>query len=453
MPGWSEFIGRGSVGEQLFLWGILSQVLNGLDDPYISELQQASREAHSIELLTPTELAAAVVRGYLTHGDAATEAAKSGIGSQRFDRLVDLAGDVPPPEVLLELYRRGVIGQEATAGQGTGLLDALRRSGIKDEWAFAYTTLAVQNPSWNDAMDALLEGQLTREQAEHWYKIAGGNPDAFQWLYDTRGTSPTPDMLGTMANRRIIEWDGVGPDKTTFEQGFLEGPWRNKWEPYMRALMEYLPPPRTVTALLRAGSITREQALTLFEKEGLTPELAAAYVADAEHHATVSAKELTKADIESLYRAHAVTKDEAAKMLTDLGYSASHAAILISGIDLQRTITNTPSAITRVRTLYTHRKLQAAAAVAALRALGVSEPQAQELVATWDIELGATVAQLTESQIVAAWAYEIMDQDKAMTELQAIGYVPYDAWVLLSIRNKGALPNQPPPGPGPIGVV
>jgi hypothetical protein len=52
-----------------------------------------------------------------------------------------------------------------------------------------------------------------------------------------------------MANRGIIPWSGSGPRSTSFEQAFLEGPWRNKWLGPFRKAAEYFPPPRTITAM------------------------------------------------------------------------------------------------------------------------------------------------------------------------------------------------------------
>lgn len=443
MPGWGDFIGRGSVGEQLFLWGIMSQVLQALTDPYLTELQQASRETHAIEVLSPAELAAAVVRGILDTDTAHSEARKSGLDAERLDQLVRLAENVPPPEALIELYRRGLIGQEADGAGGVGLLPALTQAGMRPEWALAYSQLAVQNPTWNDALDALLEGQIDEATARHWYTIAGGNPDAFEWLFNARGTAPTPDMLGTMANRGIIPWTGGGADVVSFHQGFLEGPWRNKWEAPMRQLMVYLPPPRTVTALLRAGTITPQRALQLFEAEGLSPEDAAAYVADAAPHHSQAAHELTRAEIVDLYGTHVLTEAQAHDALVKLGYDAPTADVLLRGADVKRTISNTTAAITKVRALFVGRKIAAADAAATLKQLGIADQQASQLVALWDIERTANVKTLSEAQVVAAFKKNIITQDEATAELLGQGYSRFDVWVLLSNASGAPLPDKP----------
>jgi hypothetical protein len=69
--------------------------------------------------------------------------------------------------------------------------------------------------------------------------------------------------------------------------------------------------------------------------------------------------------------------------------------------------------------------------------------------ATWQLENSINVKTLTQSEITDAWKEGIMTEDEALTELGNIGYTPYDAWVLLSLKAKAALPGKPAPGPAP----
>jgi hypothetical protein len=448
MAGLGDAFAKGSIGEQLLIWGVLNQLLSALISPAVTELAYLEQETLPFYVLSPAELAQLVNRGFTDEATAAGDAAKNGISGDRFRKLVDLAGEAPGPAALTEALRRGIIAEDGATGGLPSFTDGIRQGNLRDVWAPLYKALAVELPSWQDALDALLEGQLDRATAEHWYKIAGGDPDAFQWLFDTRGTSPTPDMVGTMANRGIIPWDGTGPAATTFQQAFLEGPWRNKWEPAMRRLMEYHPPPRTVVALLREGSITTAEAQTLLQQQGLTPALAAAYVKGAAKHTTTTTKALTKADIEALYNGHVITAVQAHTMLEKLGFDATEAGLITSQVDLRRTISNTNSAISRIRTLEVGRKISAADAAAALHSLGIDAAEASQLIAVWELERAATFRPLTEAQLVAAWGNGVLTQAEAESELVAIGYTAFDAWVLLSNHNKGPLPGKPPRGPG-----
>lgn len=449
MPNLGDIFKDGSTAHQLLLWGVLNQILGQLLQPFLVELGYLENETAPFLVLSPSELAQLVNRGFEAEGTAASDAAKNGVSADRFHKLVELAGEAPSPGELTEALRRGIIDETGTKNGLPSFTDGIRQGNLRDVWAPLFKQLAVQLPSWSDALDALLEGQLDEATALHWYKLAGGDPEAFQWLYDTRGAAPTPDMAGTMANRGIIPWTGQGPNATSFQQAFLEGPWRNKWEPSMRRLMEYHPPPRTVVALLREGSISTAEAQTLLQQQGLTPVLAAAYVKGAEKHTATTTKALTKADIESLFAAHAITEAQAVEMLTKLGFDHTEAQLVTSQVNLKRTIANTNSAISRIRTLTIGRKLSKADAAAALHTLGVDASEASQMIGVWELEQAATFRPLTAAQITAAWSKGILDQSEALTELAAIGYTAFDAWVILSEKNGSPLPGKPPRGSGP----
>lgn len=447
--GLGGLFGRGSIGEQLFVWGLLSQVVQALTLPGIIELQQTSQAAFPNVALSPSELASLVNRGFVDLSYAADQAKLSGVDGSRLKHLVELAGEAPGPAALTEALRRGIIGYDISVGGLPSFLDGIAQGNLHNYWAPLYQALSVQLPSWSDALDALLEGQLDEATSKSWFAKAGGDPDAFTWLFNTRGTAPTPDMLGVMANRGIIPWDGTGPNTTTFRQGFLEGPWRNKWEPAMRGLMAYHPPPRTVVALLREGAIPTTEAQTLLQQQGLTPTLAAAYIKGAEKHTTVTTKTLTKTDIESLLTGHVITEAQAHDMLVKLGFDATEAALITSQVSLKRTIANTNNAITRIRTLLIGRKIDAAGAAAALKSLGVDPAGASQLIGVWELERAASFRPLTSAQITSAWDKKIITEPEALTELQAIGYTPFDAWVILSEKNGSPLAGKPPRGTGP----
>lgn len=443
MAGLGDLFGRNSVGEQLFVWGVLSTLVSAAIGPGVTELEHLVNDAAPVAVLSPGELAALVARGHLSVGAGAADARKAGLDESKFTELVQLARTFLPLGELIALYHRGAIPWDSGEAHTPSVAWALREAGVPQEWIGALADNVTELPSWSDALDALLQGQLDEQTARAWYKRAGGDDAAFQWLFDSRGTAPTPDMLATMANRRIIGWDGSGPSSTSYHQGFLEGPWRNKWEAPMRKLAQYLPPPRTVTALLRAGSITQDHALALFQAEGLSPEDAAAYVKDATAHHATTAKELTQAQIEQLYGEHLLTADQAHQMLHALGYDATTAALLTSHIDLRRVAANTSAAVTRVRSLFYAGKISAADATDTLGKLGVARTEAVDLVSEWGLVKVASVKQLTEGQITAAYEYAVLTEAQARTELEHLGYTPFDAWVLLSVKNKAPLPNKP----------
>lgn len=434
---------------QIAEYQVAGVVLGGLLEPEADALRQTVYNANPLAILSPADAAEAVLRNAWDHGRAAAEAQRSGINGERFDVLAKLAGNAPDPTSLAVALRRGLI-------DAPRYLEGIRQGRLRDEWAETVKALAVQEPTPGDALDALLEGQLPRARAEELYVKFGGDPDHFQWLFDSRGSAPTPVQLADMANRGIIPWGGSGPDAVSFEQGFLEGPWRNKWLAAYRKSAEYFPPPRTITAMYHEGSLDRARALELLGKQGVPPDLAAAYLASGSAQKTAKTRDLAQGMITQLYRDRLVSRANASAFLESLGYDATEAGFILSVEDVavvQRYLT---TAVGRIHTLYVGHKISRATAVSTLAQLDVPSETLNELVGIWDYERAATVRTLTPAEVASAYHYGLVGQEDAQARLVELGYQPRDAWLYLSIHNKGALPGEPPadqlaPGPAATG--
>lgn len=443
MPGLGDLFGSGSIAEQMFVWGVLNQIITQVGSPFFASLAYLVNQAHPVMELSPADLAVMVVRNVRARDEAAAEAKRAGIDGDRFDQLVAIAGDAPGPDEIAVALRRGLIPEDGLGPDSISFRQGIAEGRLRNKWADTIKALAVQWPTPTDALDALLQGQIDQPTAHALYAKFGGNPDYFTMLFDTRGSAPTPNEAATMANRGIIPWEGTGPDSISFQQAFLEGPWRNKWLAPYRGLAEYLPPPRTVTAMLRSGGIPVALGTELLRKEGLSADLAAAYVADATHTKAATAKDLTESQIVALYQAKVIALAEAVTLLGKVGVTAHDADLILTAAGLRAEIAQVNSAISKVRSSVLARHISTAEAKTALTGLGVASAQADAMIRTWRIELDATPKTLTEAQIVAAWNIGIMAQATAQNELVALGYRPLDAWTLLSIKNGEALPNRP----------
>lgn len=448
-----DLFGRGSIGQQFLLYNVGQSVAQTALTPFLQQLQELMWQTDPTLPIPPTTCASLVARGLLGRDAGAAEAKRSGVDEERFFQLATAAQSTPSLAEILEMHRRGELPLGEVGQRGASVYGALKDAGLNDEWAARAVTLSTQIPTVAEVMDAWLQGQIEEPEARERYSKAGGDPTWFQTSYNANGTAPTPVELGVLANRGIIPWDGAGPHAVSYHQGFLEGPWRNKWEAALRRLAEYLPPARTVTAMVHEGSITDQEALALWRKEGLSPELAAAYLKSAHHAGAASHKELAKTDILSLYADKLITEAEASKLLQELKYTAEVANLMLKVTDSHRAHTAVNAAVSRLRTLYTGRKITKAATLDALHGLGVPAGETSELLGVWDIQAATNIRQLTEGQIVSAFDKEILTQEEATTELVAINYTPYDAWVLLSTRYGEKLPHQPAKGAAGIGVL
>lgn len=378
------------------------------------------------QILSPADAALAVLRGNMDSELGATIAAESGVTADSFQVLIDNTGEPPAVEALISLYRRGKIEKDR-------LERGIRQSRVRNEWIPEVELLGVVPPTHVDILEAYLEGQIDRPQAFDLYQKLGGDPDYFELLYNTRGNAPTPVEAGVMANRGIIPWEGTGPGATSFEQAFLEGPWRNKWLPSFQRLSEYFPPPRTVTALYRERAISKEQAIDLLERQGLSEQLATAYTVGASNGRLATAHDLAIGQISELYEFQAIDRNKASELLAAHGYDPDEVNYLLWLADFTREKKFIEAAIGRVRNLFVGHKLAYNDAVTDLDQLSVPAGQRDHLLKLWELERRANVRLLTPAQIRQASNRGILEVAEATERLVQQGYSEADAGIYLQL--------------------
>lgn len=376
--------------------------------------------------LAPADAALGLLRHNLSEGRAKEAAHAAGLTTEDFETLVDNTGEPPALEEMLSLWRRGKISTEK-------LDRAIRQSRVRNEWIDEVHKMAIIPPSPQEALNALLQGQISEEEARKRFKEGGGDMTWFQHAFDSEGSAPSPVELGDMANRGIIDWNGKGPHRVTFEQGFLEGPWRNKWLEPMRKLAEYKPPPRTLTTLVRDAAISKKQAYKLYREQGLSPELAQAYITSAITDKTLKQRNLAVTQITQLYTDQAIDRGEAMAMLDDLGYDKKEAHFLTVLADLARVHRYTETAISTIHSRYTGHVIERHQASADLDQLQVPASQRNSLLHLWDLEREAKVKLLSEAQVVKAVKKELLSPEQGQHRLEKMGYPQQDAEILLKM--------------------
>lgn len=418
-----------------FEQGIRESRLHDKWAPLIAELAKV--------LLSPPDAASAVVRNFMTRADAEALAAKQGIDADTFARLVDLSGDSPGPQQLAEALRRGLIPDAGTGAASVSFQQGIAEGRLADKWAPVIKGLAKLWPTPTDALEAALKGQLTAEQGKATYELLGGDPQFYQWLLNSVGDAPSPLEAASMAARGIIPWHGTGPDVTSFDQAIREGRLRNKWTDSVRQMTKYLPPPGEIITFLAHNAITKDRATQMLSEHYMDDDVMAAFMSEAEETQLSDYRGLTQSSVVDMYYAHLINADQATAILTALHVTPQAAELLLSYADLRQLIDSITKSVQRIATLFTSRKIGTDTATQALTRLGIPAASVDAIVQTWEIQAAANVKTLTQSEIVNAWYYQILDQQTAIDELGAIGYTPYDSWVLLSLKAKGPLPGQP----------
>jgi hypothetical protein len=438
-----KLFGKGGIGEQLLVFGLLQALLSAGLAPELQMLTRAVNEVLQATPLAPELLADLVVRNIVSLADATAYAKQSGTSPSDFLRMVHGAGAPPSPQELIQALRRGVIPHDGVGPDSISFQQGIAESRLYNKWRGVLEELGNVPLPVADAVDAVVEGQISHDQGAHFAYLGGVSAEDFQILVNTRGNPPSPTELVEMLKRGLIPLEGTGPDRTTVQQGIFEGATKDKWWELIAQLGDYLPPPRTVTALVREGAVTDAQALSLFQKSGLSQELAAAYLHSAHHQKLASTKELAKADVDTLYHDQLIDAAQADAMYGALGFTADESAFLRAVQDVKRSVAALNGAISRIRTLYVAHKIDRGRASAAMDALGVPPAQRDQLMFDWDVERSNNVKVLTAPDIASAYFYGIIDQDTAIGELVADGWNERDAWILLSVRKHAPQPNPP----------
>lgn len=453
MVGIGDLLGAASPLAQQLEWQVGQPIAQALLAPMLSELTQKINARNPVEPLSPADLADLVVRSFLDAGEAAGVAARSGVNAADFALMVKLAADAPDTTMLVEAYRRKIIPRDAGAADGVGLVQGIAQGRLDPKWTGMIEALGDVPIGVADAVDGVVEGQISFEQGAQFAYQNGVSAQNFQHLVDIRGNPPTPTQLMEMVRRGVIGLHGRGPDVLSFEQGISEGATKNKWTAAFEQIMTTVPPARTVVAMLHNGSITSAQALTWFRQEGLSEEAAAAYLKDASHTKTAAARTLVKGDVLKLYADKLVPRAEALAMLGNLGYDEHDAQFELAIQDFHAEVQLRALAVSKVRTMYLGRKISKHEAVNAMNELGMPPDERDAQLKLWDLERGLNLKILTVAEITSAYEYGIMDAGTAIRELVAYGYTDYDAWVILSVKAKGPITLPPAGGPSPADRV
>lgn len=424
-----------------FIQGIREGRLADKWAPMIRELSTA--------ILSPPDAAAAVVRGFLSDADGLAVAAKSGVSADTFATMVHLSGDAPGPQQLAEALRRGAITESGTGADSTSFDAGIAEGRLANKWAPVIKALAKDWPTPVNALSAQLKGAFTGDEGRALYEKLGGDVQFYDWLLFSEGSAPTPNEAADMARRGIIPQKGTGQDAVTYEQAFLEGPWRNKWQDAFWQYSQFIPTAREVITLLKDGAVDKATAAAWMKRAGADDATTAAFIAEADTQALSDYKGLTQSSVLNMYYNRLITAADATSILESLHVSAQAVPLMLAYADLQRAIAQQNSAITRIGTLYAARKITAQTARQSLITLQVPAAALNDIMSTWQLENSINVKTLTQAEITDAWKEGIMTEDEALTELGNIGYTPYDAWVLLSLKAKAALPGKPEPGPAP----
>jgi len=378
----------------------------------------------SIEL-SGEVLATAYIKGWLELGEALKLADRAGVTPEQFDILSKIAGEPPGLMQLLEAYRRKIIDKER-------LEHGIRESRVRNEWIDVVEALRYYPPSPAECIEGAVKGHLTPEESKAKAERAGLDPTEWQWMFETHGNPPGPMEMIDLWNRGEVTEERV---VEALKQGHLA----NRFIPDVLKLKRRLPALGEVILLMEAGVWDKDRAIRYLRMLGYSPDDAADIAAAGSRSKIREDWHIAKEYVSAQYELGLVGKEDAIETLETVGYERDEAEVIVSIAELKRLVSQQSAAIEKIRSLYVGYKIDAASCRTYLLSLRIPAEQVGDIMELWRLEREASIKTLTESQIVNAWKYNIIDGETAIAKLQEIGYTEEDAYILISIANKGPL--------------
>lgn len=442
--------GLSDIGKQFLVWQVLSQIANAILGPALIEVTQDINGKVSRVALSPADAVDAVVKGHWDQARGALEATLSGIEGDRFQVLVDSAGEPPGLETLLEMYRRGIITRDGTGADSTSLEQGIRESRLKNKWVGAIEAIRTSVLTPGESVAAALRGNLPMADAEKKAYEAGISAEDFATMVANAGRPPSPGELALLVHRGLIPLEGVGRDVLSFQQGIFEGDTKDKWWRLYFEASEYVPPPRTVTALLKEGAISEAFATELFKDAGLSEQLAKIYTDAASAQHAQTHKDLTKSEVVQLYTDGLLSKEVATDDLKRLGLNETDAAALLEHPQAARERQLQNRLVGHLHTLYVAHKINEQTVLDGLADAGLAIDERNHLLKLWTLEKQLPVQHITPAEVTGAWFYDVIDDGTAMAILQNLGYGEWEAWLALMVRGHGKKTIKPEPARPPL---
>lgn len=383
-----------------------------LDDRWLAHMEQSTEVRPS-----PADLADMVVRGILAEPDAARLARAEGMESDHFHRMVLDTGETLGLESLLAAFRRGII-------DAARLRHGIAQSRVRTEWTDVIEALRFSPMSTADALRAVVQNHLSDQQGQAIAEQNGLLPAHWRALVETEGRPPGPETM-------IALWRRGHATEAQVVQAIRESDVKNKYIPLLLAEREHIPPERSVVSMLSHGSITEAVARGWLGQLGF-PELAIdGFVKEGHRARTAAHRTFTTSVILELYQDHALSKADASRRLEALGWAAADLPTLLDLAELRREHQETEGAVRVVRSQYVAHHLTDGQAQAELSTLGLASDRKDRLLRLWRLERAGTVRRLTEAQVVAAVRRNQIGRADGLSRLEAMGYSPGDAELLL----------------------
>jgi Holliday junction resolvasome RuvABC DNA-binding subunit len=410
--------------------------------------------------LSPAEVVAAIIQSAITETDGRERLRYDGIAGPNADALLAIAGEPLAPGQALELYNRWRAGL-AKPGRTYDLewvKQALAESALKNKYQDAITDLADNFLGAPDYIrmavrDAFNDTVAARDGTDEDFpevlapllQALGYRKEDAKAAWRAHWDLPSPTQAYEMLHRGLITEDQLA-------DYLRQADYAPRWRPLLEKI-SYNPITRTDAKRaykIKAPGFDEARLKQAYKDLGYNDADADLLVEFTRQDVGEEAKqerELITGPVRTqalnMYRARRITEAELRKTLSSLGYGQDVTDRYVREIEFTRAVEQREDVAAALKSAYVKGLRSRDDTRTLLIQGGWPDDAVEDVLGPWDLLRQATELQphqaaqrdLTQAQLVAAYADALLDRTEAFNRLLALGYDDTEAETLLALQD------------------
>lgn len=403
-----RFLGRvtGNFFSQLFSYAIGGAISNVLN-PALYPLQVEAWRQHPVALLSPDELANAVVQGHLDQADAANEALGWGVSNARFDLMVATAGMPPGVQDILALWDRGAMNEAEVT-------EALRETRLKPKYVETVKALQRNYLSPGEAAAMVVQGILTLDQGAAIARISSVEREDFERLVRVNGLPPGVETGLELWRRGAIT---EGEFETLVRQGHTKTEYI---DPLKQLKHDHLSP-EVAAQMVVQSIVTEEAGAKIAALSGTTAE-------DFHNMVLVRGRPPGPAEALDWLRRGILTEADFAQVIRESNVKTKYTGSYLEALERLPTLV-------QVRSMFKSGTIPRSRAENLLHKHGWAPDIITAYLDAVTQAKKPSHHELTEAQTIALYQSGLRTREEALADLDGIGYNQHDAGELLDLAD------------------
>ena len=457
-PTWGTFVGPAA-----YVTGVFQSISTAVQARFAIYVRRSARLVNYNQPetpLSPAEVVAAIIQSAITETDGRERLRYDGIAGPNADALLAIAGEPLAPGQALELYNRWRAGL-AKPGRTYDLewvKQALAESALKNKYQDAITDLADNFLGAPDYIrmavrDAFNDTVAARDGTDEDFpevlapllQALGYRKEDAKAAWRAHWDLPSPTQAYEMLHRGLITEDQLA-------DYLRQADYAPRWRPLLEKI-SYNPITRTDAKRaykIKAPGFDEARLKQAYKDLGYNDADADLLVEFTRQDVGEEAKqerELISGPVRTqalnMYRARRITEAELRRTLSSLGYGQDVTDRYVREIEFTRAVEQREDVAAALKSAYVKGLRSRDDTRTLLIQGGWPDDAVEDVLGPWDLLRQATELQphqaaqrdLTQAQLVAAYADALLDRTETFNRLLALGYDDTEAETLLALQD------------------